>query len=157
MALTHRVFDADDLRALLELNRLRAEGPREALERLERRFAAEFDADTHQAVYGTLAPGCPNHPQVSQLAGEWHIGYSVTGRLVRSGWAADAGYPALAWSPTGGNVPVQLLVSVELPRQWERLDEFEGPDYLRILVPVHAGGGVATVANLYAARTAPAA
>jgi hypothetical protein len=34
----------------------------------------------------------------------------------------------------------------------KRLDDFEGPEYLRILVPVHKGDTVITVANLYAIR-----
>ncbi|HET7065550.1 MAG TPA: hypothetical protein VFI49_14855, partial [Rudaea sp.] len=62
------------------------------------------------------------------------------------------GYPVLRWSTSGPAVPVEMFVSDELPGHWPRLDEFEGPDYLRIVVPVFSGTGVVAVANLYAAR-----
>jgi hypothetical protein len=47
-----------------------------------------------------------------------------------------------------------MLVSPELPEHWKRLDEFEGADYARILVPVEDGGGtLIAVANIYALAT----
>jgi hypothetical protein len=45
-----------------------------------------------------------------------------------------------------------MFVSEELPSHWARLDEFEGPDYQHIVVPVLAGARVVAVANLYASR-----
>lgn len=51
-------------------------------------------------------------------------------------------------------MPVKMLVSPELPENWKRLDEFEGADYARILVPVEDGGGtLIAVANTYALGT----
>jgi len=147
-----RSFNPSDLDALLELNRLREAGGSAALQRLEHRFATDFAADHHLAVYGSLAPGRQNHHELSHLVGEWHSGYFVTGELIQTGWATDLGYPALRWSPTGELIEVQLFVSAELPQHWARLDEFEGPEYVRILVPLHRDGIVAAVANLYAAR-----
>jgi gamma-glutamylcyclotransferase (GGCT)/AIG2-like uncharacterized protein YtfP len=151
--IAHRPLEPVDLEALLELNRLRARGgsgPR--LQDLEDQFARDYSAHEHLAVYGTLAPGRPNHHQISDLAGEWLTGYSVTGELIDSGWAADLGYPALRWAPDGGAVPTHLFVSRQLPEHWARLDDFEGGDYLRILVPVHSGDSRVAVANLYAER-----
>jgi gamma-glutamylcyclotransferase (GGCT)/AIG2-like uncharacterized protein YtfP len=152
-----RSFGEADLEALLELNRLRAGAATPGLRELESRFASAFAADRRLAVYGSLAPGRANHSQLRDLLGEWHSGLSVTGELVRRGWGADLGYLALLWSATGPDVPVQLFVSEQLPLHWARLDEFEGPDYLRILVPVASAGVVVAVANLYAARPGPAA
>lgn len=149
--MTHRTFGSADLAALLEVNRLREADSGAALE-LEHRLGNAFSAHHHLAVYGSLAPGGPSHDEVSHLTGEWHSGYSVRGELLQSGWGADLGYPALRWLPTGGEVAVHLFVSPLLPQHWTRLDMFEGPDYLRILVPVHRSGQVATVANLYSAR-----
>jgi len=54
----------------------------------------------------------------------------------------------------GPTVAVELFVSADLPRHWARLDEFEGTDYLRLLVPLFSGTGVVAVANLYSARQA---
>jgi gamma-glutamylcyclotransferase (GGCT)/AIG2-like uncharacterized protein YtfP len=139
-----------DLEQLLELNRLREKGGSHSA--LERRFADGFSAHHHLAVYGSLAPGRVNHHHVSPLGGEWHTGCFVTGDLIQSGWGTDLGYPALRWHPSGPPVPIQLLISDQLPHHWARLDDFEGPEYLRILVPVHKGDTVITVANLYASR-----
>ncbi len=48
---------------------------------------------------------------------------------------------------------VKMLVSPELPEHWKRLDEFEGAEYVRILVPVEdEGSGLIGVANIYALR-----
>lgn len=79
---------------------------------------------------------------------------SVTGELVHAGWGDDLGYPALRWSPGGSAVDVQLFVSADLPSHWARLDEFEGSEYLRIVVPVHSQDGVVALANLYAVHVA---
>lgn len=72
------------------------------------------------------------------------------GSLAPLGWGADLGYPALRWSADGAPVAAQMLASDELPAHWPRLDEFEGEQYLRILVPVRLAGGRVAVANLYA-------
>jgi gamma-glutamylcyclotransferase (GGCT)/AIG2-like uncharacterized protein YtfP len=93
------------------------------------------------AIYGTLAPGKPNHHQLSELAGQWRDGI-VRGRLAETGWGAALGYPGLILDPDGGAVPVKLLFSDELPRHWARLDAFEGPDYRRVVAPVETGNGV---------------
>lgn len=145
-------FDKTDLDALLRLNRLRAEPASETAQTLERHFARRYQADRRFAVYGTLAPGKPNHHHLSGLDGTWTQGHFVTGRLEPSGWGADMGYPALRWSESGDAIEVQLFASDDLPEHWARLDAFEGDEYLRILVPVHAPNGPMTVANLYAAR-----
>lgn len=47
---------------------------------------------------------------------------------------------------------MKLLVSEDLEHHWERLDELEGPEYQRILVPVYMGDEVLAVANIYEAR-----
>lgn len=148
---TFRGFGDRDLRALLELNERRGSGPSPELQRLEAFFGSRFGADRRLAVYGSLAPGEPNHGQLAPLAGEWVSGLAVRGHLLAAGWADGLGYPALRWSPAGPSVPVELLVSADLPRHWDRLDRFEGSDYLRILVPLFKAGRVVEVANLYAA------
>jgi gamma-glutamylcyclotransferase (GGCT)/AIG2-like uncharacterized protein YtfP len=107
------------------------------------------------AVYGTLAPGRPNHHVVAPLGGEWAAGV-VEGELSPVGWGATLGYPAFRPQAGGAAVAVQVLTSARLPLAWARLDAFEGAEYRRILVPVLRpdatdGRRLYTVANLYAA------
>lgn len=145
-------FQDVDLRALTELNELRKRGPSQRLSELEREFSSRLGADSRLAVYGSLAPGRSNHHELQHLRGEWRSGFSVTGDLLDRGWGAGIGYPALRWSILGPPVAIELFVSDELARHWARLDDFEGTDYLRIVVPVYSATASVTVANLYAAR-----
>ncbi len=102
------------------------------------------------AAYGSLAPGEQNHSVIESIRGDWSDGF-VRGRLKRTGWGSTIGYPAIRWDPEGDRVRVKMLVSPELPERWKRLDEFEGAEYARILVPVEdEGGGLIAVANIYA-------
>ena len=145
-------FGDDDLDTLLEINALRASGPAQRLQQFEGRIAACFSAQCRLAVYGSLAPGRSNHRQLQDLRGEWYSGCSVRGERADRGWSAGLGFPTLRWSPLGPAVIVDMFVSEELPPHWARLDEFEGADYQRIVVPVFGGAGIVAVANLYASR-----
>ncbi len=107
------------------------------------------------AVYGTLAPGQPNHHLVAPLGGEWTDGL-IEGDLLRVGWGAPLGYPAFRPRAGGDVVAVQVLAAPALAAAWPSLDRFEGPEYRRILVPVFTPGPaderrLYTIANLYAA------
>ena len=126
-------------------------GPADAERRLDERFATEHTL----AVYGTLAPGEPNHHVVAPLGGEWTEGV-VEGDLFPVGWGAALGYPAFVPRTGGPEVPVKVLRTPRLKDAWPGLDRFEGPGYRRILVPVLSPAGeddrrLLTVANLYAA------
>jgi gamma-glutamylcyclotransferase (GGCT)/AIG2-like uncharacterized protein YtfP len=96
--------------------------------------------DTRLAIYGTLAPGRVNHHQISALAGTWQRG-TVRGRLSSSGWGAAAGFPGLILDPLGPSVDVYLFESAELPEHWNRLDEFEGSGYQRVVTTVNTEEG----------------
>jgi gamma-glutamylcyclotransferase (GGCT)/AIG2-like uncharacterized protein YtfP len=114
-----------------------------------------FRTDERLAVYGTLAPGRPNHHVVAPLGGEWTEGV-VEGDLYPVGWGATLGYPAFRPRAGGPAVAVHVLTSPKLALAWPALDEFEGPGYRRILIPVLTPGTaderrLLTVANLYAA------
>jgi gamma-glutamylcyclotransferase (GGCT)/AIG2-like uncharacterized protein YtfP len=109
------------------------------------------------AVYGTLAPGQPNHHVLAPFGGEWTDGL-IEGDLLPMGWGADLGYPGFRPRIEGDTVAVQVLSAPLLASAWPDLDRFEGPGYQRILVPVFStelGLGQAgerrlnTVANLY--------
>lgn len=96
--------------------------------------------DTRLAVYGTLRPGQMNHHQLSSLAGTWERG-TVRGKLFASGWGAALGFPGLILDPLGAVVNVELLESADLPQHWERLDEFEGSGYRRVVAMVKTEHG----------------
>lgn len=112
------------------------------------------DAASRLAVYGSLAPGEENHHVVADLRGHWVQG-SVRGELHDRGWGAGIGFPAMTWIPESeARIAVQILCSDDLPKYWDRLDEFEGEDYLRILVPVEVEGAEPLMtANIYRMRT----
>src|SRR3712207_7728844 len=62
--------------------------------RAERQLDALFRTSRTLAVYGTLAPGQPNHHVVAPLGGEWTDGL-IEGDLLPAGWGAALGYPGL--------------------------------------------------------------
>ncbi len=92
------------------------------------------------AVYGTLAPGRPNHHQLSGLSGRWIEG-TVRGELLQEGWGAELGYAGIVLDPDGPTVGVQLFDSPDLPDHWTRLDEFEGSGYRRTVTAVSTAEG----------------
>ncbi|MFW9992900.1 MAG: gamma-glutamylcyclotransferase family protein [Candidatus Odinarchaeota archaeon] len=76
----------------------------------------------------------------------------IHGKLYESGWRSDIGFPRIVWKPSGSKVNVYLFVSDHLPEHWQRLDNFEGEEYRRSLVPVHGDKGVIALANIYEIR-----
>jgi gamma-glutamylcyclotransferase (GGCT)/AIG2-like uncharacterized protein YtfP len=113
---------------------------------------AGMDESHRLAIYGSLAPGRPNHHHVAGLRGRWVPG-EVHGRLVEAGWGASLGFPALVLDPGGPAIDVQVLESDDLPTHWSRLDDFEGPGYERVLTPVQTATG-AVEAYIYVLRAA---
>lgn len=121
----------------------------------ERRLETRFGVSRTLAVYGTLAPERPNHHVIAPLGGEWTAGV-IEGELSPEGWGATLGYPAFRPRVGGPAIAVQVLISPALPTAWPALDQFEGSEYRRILVPVFQPGAAGerllyTVANVYAA------
>jgi len=137
--------------ALIRINILRAGELADpvALDLLEGAIDALFSVTKRLIVYGSLAPGGPNHSLIGGSRGEWKRGW-VTGELLERGWSAAMGYPALRWCPEGGQIEAFLFVSDELPGLWRRLDEFEGLEYKRIWAPFRTADGEVSVGNLYA-------
>jgi len=128
----------------------------------ERQLDALFRTSRTLAVYGTLAPGQPNHHIVAPLGGEWTDGL-IEGDLLSEGWGAALGYPGFRPRVGGAAVAVRVLTAPLLATAWPTLDRFEGQEYQRILVPVFStelSPGQAgerrlyTVANLYEATEA---
>src|SRR5215218_2134489 len=130
--------------------------------RAERRLDALFGTGHTLAVYGTLAPGQPNHHVLAPLGGEW-TDSMIEGDLIAMGWGAVLGYPGFRPRSGGDIVAVKVLTASSLATAWPALDRFEGPGYWRILVPIFdivlgseqvGERRLRTVANLYSANEA---
>jgi len=103
-------------------------------------LSSKKSADTCLATYGTLAPGRPNHNQLTDLEGNWRRG-TVRGKLVEVGWGAELGFPGLVLDPSGNIIEVYIFESLDLPDHWRRLDEFEGAGYRRAVTLVSTSDG----------------
>ena len=101
--------------------------------------------DRQLAVYGTLAPGNMNHKAISDIQGDWED-CTVNGHVYEIN-----GLPFFDWQPRGHSIKAQLFISDILSSSWERLDQFEGSKYKRILIPVTKSNGIC-IANIYAAN-----
>lgn len=106
---------------------------------------------TRLIIYGTLAPGRPNHYLLSDVGGTWSK-VEIEGDFFAEGWGAAAGYPGLIARRGGPKVTAHLLESDDLPAYWPKLDEFEGPGYRRALAPARTSDGRYVVANYYEIR-----
>jgi gamma-glutamylcyclotransferase (GGCT)/AIG2-like uncharacterized protein YtfP len=101
-------------------------------------------------VYGTLAPGRSNAHILADVPGTWEPA-TVRGQLLPEGWGAALGFPALVIDDQGPEVSGLLFTSAVLAEHWDRLDEFEGEGYDRVLTTVTLEGGEVQ-AYLYALR-----
>jgi len=102
-------------------------------------------------VYGSLAPGQPNHHHLADIAGTWRTGW-VEGELYDRGWGAAQGYPGIRLKGGGPRVDVQVLESAELTHHWDRLDEFEGKEYQRLSVEIFGLDESPVTGCIYALR-----
>jgi gamma-glutamylcyclotransferase (GGCT)/AIG2-like uncharacterized protein YtfP len=99
-------------------------------------------------VYGTLAPGRSNGHVLADIPGEWAPA-SITGRLHEDGGGAAAGYPGITLDEHAGEVEGFLFTSAKLADHWDRLDEFEGPGYERVITTAKLKDGTAVDAYTY--------
>ena len=136
----------DLLVAVRHVNSRRARGDADQDE-VARQLEASYGVSRQLCVYGSLAPGEVNHDVIASLGGTWRPA-TVHGERRRRGWGANIGFFALRWRADGPPVAAQLLVSDALPHAWPDIDEFEGPEYRRILAPIVTEAGI-TVANVY--------
>ena len=98
--------------------------------------------DERLVIYGTLAPGKPNHNVIEDLSGVY-CGCSVHGRI-----SEVDGLPYFTWAPSEASLAAQLFSSRQLPDKWDDLDRFEGDGYKRRLIPATVDDGL-TVASIY--------
>ena len=98
--------------------------------------------DERLVIYGTLAPGKPNHNVIEDLSGDYRD-CSVHGRI-----SEVDGLPYFTWAPSEASLGAQLFSSRQLPDKWDDLDRFEGDGYKRRLIPAAVDDGL-TVASIY--------
>ncbi len=107
-----------------------------------------FGSPQHRlAAYGTLQPGESNYHIVSSIEGTWLKG------ILRGSVHQYEGYPRFEWNEEGEEISASILVSETLPQHLDRIDEFEGENYSRILVPVTVDD-CTIVCNVYAVKQA---
>jgi gamma-glutamylcyclotransferase (GGCT)/AIG2-like uncharacterized protein YtfP len=99
-------------------------------------------------IYGTLAPGRPNEHILANVPGTWEPA-TVIGTLHPEGWGAAVGYPGIVLDKGGREVEGLLYSSESLADHWDRLDEFEGDGYERVLTMVKRKDGTTVAAYIY--------
>jgi gamma-glutamylcyclotransferase (GGCT)/AIG2-like uncharacterized protein YtfP len=107
---------------------------------------------THRLfVYGTLAPGRPNEHVLADVPGTWEPA-TVRGDLHQEGWGAALGFPVIVLDEQGPEVEGFVFSSDSLDEHWERLDDFEGEGYERVLTVATLPDGGAVEAHIYVLR-----
>jgi hypothetical protein len=108
-------------------------------------FSAVNNPETGLIVYGSLAPGGANAFMLAGLVGEWYP-CRIHGQM-----GAFRGFKSFRYDPKGPEHPAWLLVSADLPRVIADLDDFEGEEYERIVIPAKVNGRWVK-AQVYAGR-----
>jgi gamma-glutamylcyclotransferase (GGCT)/AIG2-like uncharacterized protein YtfP len=99
-------------------------------------------------IYGTLAPGKPNEHVLADVPGTW-VPASVRGTLLEEGWGAAVGFPGIVLDERGAEVQGLVFSSDALSAHWQRLDEFEGEGYERVLTSATLEDGAVVAAYVY--------
>jgi hypothetical protein len=89
---------------------------------------------TRLIVYGSLAPGGSNAFMLAGLVGKWHK-CQIQGHM-----GQYRGFKSFRYDPQGPEHPAWLLESSELLRVISDLDDFEGEEYERNLIPARVDG-----------------
>lgn len=119
---------------------------RESGHALEESMEHLFDHPSRRlAAYGSLRPGESNAHQMNGIEGTWLHG-TIPGIIEQ-----PTEYLEFNWIPESPPVAVMVMSAFNLPQHYRRLDQFEGPDYVRTWVPVTIAG-VVQVCNTYEGR-----
>ena len=101
--------------------------------------------ETRLIVYGSLAPGGTNAFMLAGLVGEWHP-CRIRGHL-----GTYRGFKSFRYDPQGPEHPAWLLSCAELSRVILELDDFEGEEYERRIIPARVNGR-SVMAQVYEGR-----
>jgi len=89
-----------------------------------------FEPPEHRLiVYGSLAPGEVNNFVLAGLEGDWER-CVIQGHMGRY-----KGFKVFKYDPQGETYPAWLFSSPLLPPKFPELDDFEGEEYQRIIIP----------------------
>ena len=102
-------------------------------------------------IYGSLQPGGPNEHMMTAIGGEWEPAF-LNGRLVDQGWGAELGFPGLVLDESASAIRGHVFTSTNLNRHWDRLDAFEGAEYVRVMASAELGTGERVPAYVYVLR-----
>ena len=99
-------------------------------------------------VYGTLQPGMQNDEILKNLNGNWKKGY-VLGKLLNLDTGENYGYPVLELDNNGSKIYGMILESKYIEKNINKIDEFEGKEYLRVVSNIFFEDGSKTLAYVY--------
>ena len=85
-------------------------------------------------VYGSLAPGGSNAFLLAGLVGKWYR------CVIRGHLGRYRGFKAFRYDPEGAEHKAWLFESAHLPKVIQELDDFEGEEYERIIIPAQIDG-----------------
>lgn len=100
-------------------------------------------------IYGTLGPGRPNEHIMTDIGGTWQKA-SLKGILQQKGWGAAMGFPGIILDENGQEVQGYVFTSENFTKHWQKLDDFEGEAYQRLLTQVKLDDGRVVDAFVYA-------
>ena len=99
-------------------------------------------------VYGTLQPGMQNDKILKDFKGNWKKGY-VLGKLLNLETGDDYGHPVLELDNKGSKIYGMILKSKDIEKNINKIDDFEGKDYLRVVSNIFFEDGSKTLAYVY--------
>ena len=104
------------------------------------------------ALYGSLVPGEKNNWVVRSIDGEWLAG-GVRGFVFDITWGPAEGFEGFLPDDSGNMVPVMVLVSEQLEKNWRSIDDFHGDGFARRIVPTTLNDQTVIDAWVYVALT----
>lgn len=115
---------------------------------VEKKFFKIYKPENALIIYGTLAPNRTNHSVIEHIKGKYQKA-KVKGKLENKGWGAELGFPGFRHGNVDDQTEIECIVlfSEELLANWQRLDEFEGTEYKRILAKYELDTGEIGVGN----------
>ena len=118
---------------------------------IEKDFFKKFKPEYSLIIYGSLAPNGPNHSVIEHIKGEYKKA-KVKGKLENKGWGAELGFLGFRHASIEEQTEIAgiVLFSEELVENWQRLDDFEGTGYRRVLAKYELDTGEIGVGNIYA-------
>ena len=102
----------------------------------------------HLLVYGTLAPGESNHYMMKDIPGVWKTAY-FKGIVLKKDWGKWNGYPGIILDNEADEIKGYVFSSKDLKEHWDRLDNFEGKDYSRVISSAKLENGTLIEAYIY--------